>query len=52
MLRIGILLPRSTLFAAIGLDFLNGIKAFLQQYQLSEDIKLITDNIGFGTDKA
>jgi branched-chain amino acid transport system substrate-binding protein len=52
MLKIGVLLPRSTLFPAIGLDFLNGIKAFLQQHQLKDDCKLITDNIGFGTDEA
>lgn len=52
MLRIGVLLPRSTLFPAIGLDMLNGIKAYLQHHQLRDECKLITDNIGFGTDEA
>ncbi|MBL7747162.1 MAG: ABC transporter substrate-binding protein [Chitinophagaceae bacterium] len=52
MLRIGVLLPRSTLFPALGLDILNGIKCCLKYYGLSDNIKLLTDNIGFGIEEA
>ena len=51
MLRIGILLPRSTLFPSLGLDILNGIKYFLKKQKLSDEVKLITDNIGFGVNE-
>jgi branched-chain amino acid transport system substrate-binding protein len=49
MLRIGILLPRSTLFPSVSIDILNGTKACLSHYKTNEDFKLLTDNIGFGT---
>ncbi len=52
MLCIGVLLPRSTLFPSLGLDILNGIKACLAHYKINEEFKLLTDNIGFGTDEA
>ncbi len=52
MLTIGILLRRSTLFPSLGIDILNGIKSFLQQQQIKEEFKLITDNIGFGINEA
>ncbi len=51
MLRIGILLPRSSLFPSLGLDILNGLKQNLKQQQLFDEVKLITDNIGFGIDE-
>jgi branched-chain amino acid transport system substrate-binding protein len=51
MLRLGILLPRSTLFPAIGHDILNGIKACLRHYEIFDDFKLLTENIGFGTNE-
>ncbi len=51
MLRIGILLPRSTLFPSLGLDILNGLKEQLKQQQVFDHIKLITDNIGFGIEE-
>jgi branched-chain amino acid transport system substrate-binding protein len=51
MLRTGILLPRSTLFPSLGLDILNGIKNYLKKHKLSDDVKLITDNIGFGVNE-
>ena len=51
MLRIGILLPRSTLFPSLGLDILSGLKEQLKQQQVFDDIKLVTDNIGFGTEE-
>lgn len=52
MIRAGILLPRSTLFPAFGMDILNGIKSCLKHNNLSEDFKLITENIGFAIEEA
>lgn len=52
MLRIGVLLPRSSLFPAFGLDILNGIKACLKQHGIFDEYKLLTDNIGFGIEEA
>ena len=51
MLRIGILLPRSTLFPLIGFDILDGIKSCLGYKQLQDDFKLMIDNIGYGTNE-
>ncbi len=51
MLRVGLLLPRSTLFPSFGLDILAGLKKRLQFLGASENIKLIIDNIGFGADE-
>lgn len=48
MLRIGLLLPCSTLFPSLGLDFNNGIKEFLKSYVINDDVSFIMDNIGFG----
>lgn len=52
MLRVGVLLPRSTLFPAFGLDILNGIKICLKHHNLSENFKLFIENIGFGIEEA
>lgn len=52
MLRIGVLLPRSSLFPAFGLDILNGIKSCLKHYGIFDEFKLLTDNIGFGIEEA
>ncbi|MCX6317627.1 MAG: ABC transporter substrate-binding protein [Bacteroidetes bacterium] len=52
MLRIGVLLPRSTIFPSFGLDILNGIKICLKHYNLSDNYKLLTENIGFGIEEA
>lgn len=51
MLRIGILMPRSTLFPSLGLDILNGLKQNLKEQQLFDEVKLLTDNIGFGIEE-
>jgi branched-chain amino acid transport system substrate-binding protein len=51
MFHIGILMPRSTLIPALGLDILNGIKQNLKRYQVLDDIKFTTDNIGFGVNE-
>lgn len=52
MLSIGILTPRSTLYPALTFDILNGLKASLAHSNISNDITLVTENIGFGTDEA
>jgi len=51
MLRAGILMPRSTLFPSLGLDILNGLKENLKKQKAFDQIKLITDNIGFGVNE-
>lgn len=51
MLRTGILMPRSTLYPSLGIDLLNGIKQSLKQQQVFDEVKLLIDNIGFGTDE-
>lgn len=48
-LKIGLLLPRSTDYPAMGFDMLDGIRAGLQ-HQGIHDAQIITDNIGFGED--
>ena len=48
MLRTGILMPRSTLFPSLGLDILNGLKENLKKQKIIDQVKLVTDNIGFG----
>lgn len=50
MKKIGILLPKATYYTTIGFDIFEGIKTKLQQIHGSE-IKLVTENIGFGADK-
>jgi branched-chain amino acid transport system substrate-binding protein len=51
MLRVGILLPRSTLFPSLGLDILDGIKQYLKYQNIFEDIKFLIENIGFGIEE-
>lgn len=51
MLRIGVLLPRSTFFPSLGLDILDGLKQQLKQEGIFDSVKLITDNIGFGVEE-
>jgi branched-chain amino acid transport system substrate-binding protein len=48
MLRVGFLLPRSTLFPALNVDILQGLNTRLRLLGINDDIKLITENIGFG----
>ncbi len=52
MLRIGILLPRSSLFPRIGLDILQGVKTYLKSNDLIDQVQFFTDNIGFGIDES
>ncbi len=48
--RIGILLPRSTDYPAMGFDLLDGLRCKLA-YDGIENVKTIPENIGFGEDK-
>jgi branched-chain amino acid transport system substrate-binding protein len=41
-------MPRSTLFPSMGIEILNGMKEYLKQQQVFDQVKLFTDNIGFG----
>lgn len=50
MNTIGILLPRSTFYTTIGFDLFDGLKQGLLELE-REDIKIVTENIGFGADK-
>lgn len=47
--KIGVLLPRSTDYPAMGYDMLDGIRAAML-YNGITDIQLYTENIGFGED--
>lgn len=51
MFKVGILMPRSTLYPTIGLDILAGIKEALTYNAVFTEITLITDNIGFATNE-
>ncbi len=50
MQTIGLLLPRSTFYETIGFDLYEGLRAGLLQLGKA-DIKIKTENIGFGADK-
>ena len=50
MQTIGILLPRSTYYQTIGFDLFEGLRSGLRHLGRS-DIKIITENIGFGAEK-
>ncbi|AYN04965.1 ABC transporter substrate-binding protein [Flavobacterium sp. 140616W15] len=47
---VGILLSRSTYYQTIGFDLYEGLRSSLKQLGRS-DIKIVTENIGFGADK-
>ncbi|WP_316828955.1 ABC transporter substrate-binding protein [Pedobacter miscanthi] len=50
MQTIGILLPRSTYYQTIGFDLYEGLRSGLKHLGRS-DIKIVTENIGFGAEK-
>ncbi|ASS49287.1 MAG: ABC transporter substrate-binding protein [Candidatus Fluviicola riflensis] len=50
MPKIGVLLPRSSYYDMIGFDIHEGLRSGLAQAG-REDIRIITENIGFGADK-
>lgn len=47
---IGLLLPRSTYYTGLSFDLFEGVRSSLKHIG-REDIRLVTENIGFGTDK-
>lgn len=51
-MKTGLLLPRSTIYPLIGVDFADGCKTYLQQRQIAPSFEILTDNIGFGLDEA
>lgn len=50
MQNIGLLLPRAPYYESIAFDMNAGFKAGIKHFN-NNDIRLVTDNIGFGTDK-
>ncbi|CAN1575100.1 Leucine-binding protein domain containing protein [Flavobacteriaceae bacterium] len=50
MQTIGILLPRSTYYETIGYDLYEGLRSSLKNLGRT-DIKIVSENIGFGADK-
>lgn len=50
MQTIGILLARSTYYQTIGFDLYEGLRSGLKQLGRT-DVKIVTENIGFGADK-
>ncbi len=50
MNNIGILLPRSTHYETISFDLYEGLRSGLKHLGL-DDVKIITENIGFGSEK-
>lgn len=50
-ITIGVLLPRSTDFPAMGFDILDGLKLSLQNHGVS-DVRFVPENIGYGEDKS
>lgn len=51
MLTIGLLTPRSQLYPSLGTDWVGGLRSFLRQAGLQDSVKILTENIGFGTDE-
>jgi len=50
MQTIGILLPRSTYYETMGFELYEGLRSGLKQLG-HEDIRIVSENIGFGADK-
>jgi branched-chain amino acid transport system substrate-binding protein len=50
MNQIGILLPRSTYYETVGFDMFEGLRSGLK-HAGRDDIKVFSENIGFGTDQ-
>jgi branched-chain amino acid transport system substrate-binding protein len=50
MQTIGLLLPRSTYYSGLSFDLFEGVRSSIKN-QGRENIRIVTENIGFGTDK-
>lgn len=48
---IGILLPRSTYYETIGFEIYNGLKTALDEIGITDSVRIVSENIGFGSDK-
>lgn len=51
-MKIGFLLPRSSVYPLIGIDFFDGFNAYIKNKAADNRFEIITDNIGFGLDEA
>jgi branched-chain amino acid transport system substrate-binding protein len=52
MMKIGFLLPRSTVYPLISFDFLDGFKSYLEKEGIADKFDIKSENIGFGLDEA
>ncbi|UKJ06771.1 ABC transporter substrate-binding protein [Solitalea lacus] len=48
--RVGVLLPRSSLYPTLSIDLMSGFKAYLKKSEVS--VKIFSENIGFGEAEA
>lgn len=51
MLKAGILFPRSGIYPLLGSDFIAGIRSSLKALGIQEEVELMLEPIGFGSDK-
>lgn len=51
-MKTGFLLPRSSVYPLLGMDFLDGFKSCIKDKGLDISFEIITDNIGYGLDEA
>lgn len=51
-MKIGFLLPRSSVYPLIGVDFFDGFNSYIKSKEAEARFEIITDNIGFGLDEA
>jgi hypothetical protein len=47
-MNVGILYPRSNVHPAIGMDFIDGLKTFLQLKNIAQTLQFFSEGIGFG----
>ncbi len=51
-MKVGVLLPGSTMIPALGYDFMDGIKACLKREGILDKVEIITTPVGFGIEEA
>lgn len=47
-MNVGILFPASTAHPNVGLDFMNGLRAYLKEHNISEQVNFFSESIGIG----
>jgi branched-chain amino acid transport system substrate-binding protein len=52
MHTVGLLTPRSSHYPTLGTDWVQGIRTFLKEAGLTESVRLLSENIGFGTEES